>query len=149
MRIHLTTRRHHLCGFDLNLTYPQTGGTFPTLSLPQGLRAKFLDAAAETRVSATSWREAISEDYAARVLNAPARKRADFHERRETEKRWKRDLSQRANGTIDPWYGCDIFNEMRDYAVNFTFPWSTRLSRIHAGQRGILTLHLAHSERWL
>lgn len=38
---------------------------------------------------------------------------------------------------------------MRDYAVNFTFPWSTRLSRIHAGQRGILTLHLAYSERWL
>lgn len=36
----------------------------------------------------------------------------------------KRDLSGRANGTIDPWYGCDIYDEMIDYAVNFSAPWS-------------------------
>ncbi|OJA14522.1 hypothetical protein AZE42_12633 [Rhizopogon vesiculosus] len=37
---------------------------------------------------------------------------------------WKRDLAGRANGTIDPWYGCDVYDEMLDYAINFTFPWS-------------------------
>ena len=35
----------------------------------------------------------------------------------------KRDLSQRSNGTIDSWYGCFIYDELIDYAVNFTFPW--------------------------
>ncbi|KAI0705478.1 alpha/beta-hydrolase [Earliella scabrosa] len=116
--------QHHLCGFDLNLTYPQTGGNFPTLSVPQGLRASLLTAA-EPRVAATSWRDAIAREYSARVLSQSRQKRADFHERRVFERaQWKRDLSQRANGTIDPWYGCDIFDEMRDYAVNFTFPWT-------------------------
>ncbi|KAF8137719.1 Alpha/Beta hydrolase protein [Boletus edulis] len=32
-------------------------------------------------------------------------------------------LHSRANGTIDPWYQCDIYSEMIDYAINFTFPW--------------------------
>ena len=35
----------------------------------------------------------------------------------------KRDLSGRANGTIDPWYGCFIYDEMIDYALNYTYPW--------------------------
>lgn len=38
-------------------------------------------------------------------------------------KRWKRDLSGRANGTLDPWYACDLYDEMLDYAINFTYPW--------------------------
>ena len=37
---------------------------------------------------------------------------------------WKRDLSGRANGTIDEWYECYLYDEMMDYAINFTFPWS-------------------------
>jgi len=41
---------------------------------------------------------------------------------------WKRDLTGRANGTIDPWYGCDVYDEMLDYAINFTFPWCTFLA---------------------
>ena len=36
---------------------------------------------------------------------------------------WKRDLAGRANGTINPWYQCDVYDEMLDYALNFTFPW--------------------------
>lgn len=36
---------------------------------------------------------------------------------------YKRDLSLRANDTIDPWYACNLLEEMYDYAVNFTFPW--------------------------
>ncbi|RPD76193.1 alpha/beta-hydrolase [Lentinus tigrinus ALCF2SS1-7] len=117
--------QHHLCGFDLNLTYPQTGGNFPTLNLTQGLRAQFL-VAAETSVAAvSSWREAIASAYSVCAGTKSAMKRADYHERRDLERlQWKRDISGRPNGTIDPWYGCDIFDEMRDYAVNFTFPWS-------------------------
>ena len=46
-------------------------------------------------------------------------------ERRKREwKKEKRDLSGRANGTIDPWYGCFINFELEDYALNFSVPWS-------------------------
>jgi hypothetical protein len=41
---------------------------------------------------------------------------------------WKRDLSGRANGTLDPWYGCDMFDELLDYALNFTQPWGEHFS---------------------
>ena len=120
--------RHHLCGFDLNLTYPQTGGNFPTLNLTLGLRAQLQAATAgsATASSTSSWREAIAAEYTIRARTNPNLKRADYQERRDVDRLvWKRDISGRPNGTIDPWYGCDIFNEMRDYAVNFTFPWCT------------------------
>jgi hypothetical protein len=35
----------------------------------------------------------------------------------------KSGLAGRANGTIDPWYGCALYDEMIDYALNFTSPW--------------------------
>jgi carboxypeptidase D len=56
--------------------------------------------------------------------------RINRYDRRRYEKRdaWKRDLSGRANGTIDPYYGCDLYDEMIDYAVNFTIPWSEFLA---------------------
>ncbi|KAF9028443.1 alpha/beta-hydrolase [Hymenopellis radicata] len=38
-----------------------------------------------------------------------------------------RDLSQRANGSIDPWYGCLLLDEYIDYAFNFTYPWNETL----------------------
>lgn len=38
---------------------------------------------------------------------------------------WKRDLSLRSNGTIDSWYACFLLDELYDYMVNFTLPWST------------------------
>ena len=50
-------------------------------------------------------------------------KRRDQSEQREGSMK-KRDLSGRANGTIDPWYGCDLYDEMIDYALNFSLPWS-------------------------
>jgi len=34
-------------------------------------------------------------------------------------------LAGRANGTIDPWYGCYLLEEMWDFAKNFSLPWST------------------------
>ena len=50
--------------------------------------------------------------------------------------RWlaRRDLSGRANGTIDPWYGCFIYDEMIDYAFNFSQPWSACAPPLCAGE---------------
>jgi carboxypeptidase D len=51
--------------------------------------------------------------------------RGPINKRREEERRaWKRDLSGRVNGTIDPWYGCDLFTAAIQYAINFTYPWN-------------------------
>ena len=43
----------------------------------------------------------------------------------------KRSLTGRANGTVDSWYGCDVYDEIIDYAVNFTFPWSEFTALCH------------------
>lgn len=52
------------------------------------------------------------------------RKREISEDRLAKRDQWKRDLSGRANGTIDPFYKCDLFDEMVDYALNFSLPWS-------------------------
>lgn len=49
----------------------------------------------------------------------------EHSERLRARDTWKRGLSGRANGTIDPWYQCDLYTEMIEYALNFTFPWCT------------------------
>lgn len=120
------TCRHHLCGFDLNLTYPQVG-TFPTLNLTSGLRAS-LGAAGTSSRAAASLKAAFARELAARQRTS--RDSLDVSERLQKRSEWKRDLSGRANGTLDPWYGCDVFDEMRDYALNFTFPWCKRRSSV-------------------
>ena len=122
-----TASRTHLCGFDLNLTYPQNGH-FPTLNL---VRPTANSALSETLLNPTetrsrTMRERVSEKFTA--VHGPTAldltKRAELHGRREEERQqWKRDLSGRANGTIDPFYGCFLLDELIDYAVNFTFPW--------------------------
>jgi len=52
-------------------------------------------------------------------------------ERFQAQDAWKRNLAGRGHGTIDPWYGCDIYDEMVDYAVNFTFPWCIVVSLLY------------------
>ena len=117
----LQSDRHHLCGFDLNLTYPQTGGTFPPQIVTSG---QIANQTAKQALFTTSSRKQYSE-YAARMHSYPDMRRADALERREEARsQWKRDLTGRPNGTIDPWYGCDVWQEMWDYAFNFTIPWS-------------------------
>lgn len=54
-------------------------------------------------------------------LVAPLHRRAEEHASSQNQ---KRDLSLRANGTIDPWYGCFLFDEMVEYTINYTAPWS-------------------------
>ena len=47
------------------------------------------------------------------------------------------DMSQHANGTIDPWYGCNTFDEMIDYVLNFSVPWGT-LCRVDCVLAGLM-----------
>lgn len=51
----------------------------------------------------------------------------ELQQRESRRKEWikeKRDLTGRANGSIDPFYGCFLGSEIQDYALNFSFPWS-------------------------
>jgi carboxypeptidase D len=103
----------HLCGFDLNLTYPQQGGHFPTLlngwesdeGFVRSLTKDFLkDRKAALRALAAK---------AAQVPPTPAGRQLG-----------RRSLEDRGNGTIDSFYRCALFEEMWDYALNYTVPWS-------------------------
>jgi carboxypeptidase D len=77
------------------------------------------------------------------AVTAAMMKREEVEAREEKRQVYKRDLSGRANGTIDPWvsprlprhiwigsmltvpqYGCFLLDMFIDYALNFTFPWS-------------------------
>ncbi|TFK91411.1 alpha/beta-hydrolase [Polyporus arcularius HHB13444] len=116
----------HLCGFDLNLTYPQNGH-FPTLNLVQPTEDSALSQSLlnPTENRAKSLHATVAEKFTTVHGKPDLTKRFEFHERREEQRQqWKRDLSGRANGTIDPFYGCFLLDELIDYAVNFTFPWS-------------------------
>ncbi|KAI0338858.1 alpha/beta-hydrolase [Trametopsis cervina] len=89
-------RQAHLCALDLNLTYPQKGGRFPPIKLVEGQNRK--------------------HPY-----------QHDLTFATEVAKRYEEGSNAyiwRSNRTIDPWYGCYIWDEMVDYAVNFTYPWS-------------------------
>ncbi|KAJ6452243.1 alpha/beta-hydrolase [Mycena sanguinolenta] len=105
--------QEHLCGYDLNFTYPQNGH-FSTLKDPSfgsifGGARKTNKLSLKT-LAKQSGRYQASSDITKRQLT-----------RREE---WKRDLSNRPNGTLDPFYGCFIYDELLDYATNFTFPWT-------------------------
>ena len=139
--------RRHLCGYDLNLTYPQQGGHFPTLARPsavdpaspwfytgstspfyfsQNLRfhaqAKLL---ALAKVGKNVFiRDTLKKRYVGDGGVSRLRLSKRDVERELKREVYKRDLSLRTNDTIDPWYACNLLEELYDYAVNFTFPWS-------------------------
>lgn len=107
--------REHLCGYDLNFTYPQEGGHFPTLIDPfkttgaAGLAKKKPGAHRRRSGHSTSKGDMVS-----RTLPVE-----------DQIQQWKRDLTSRpSNGTLDPHYGCFLYMELLDYASNFSFPWS-------------------------
>ena len=112
--------REHLCGYDLNLTYPQDGH-FPDIQLvyPNNTGRSavvYAKKSASLYSKKALFREGMSR-YGKRSL---ATRDRPNHVRKELA---KRDLVGRANGTIDPWYGCFIYDEMIDYALNYTYPW--------------------------
>ncbi|KZT24766.1 alpha/beta-hydrolase [Neolentinus lepideus HHB14362 ss-1] len=114
--------QEHLCGYDLNFTYPQNGH-FPTLNFTRGIvDGSYSSARKGNRLNGQSVLTTIADRYAASESKQLAKR--DREMRRELWKAEKRDLSGRPNGTIDPWYGCYIHFELLDYAVNFSYPWS-------------------------
>lgn len=109
----LPVHREHLCGYDLNFTYPQEGGHFPTLIDPFTTTG----AAGIVKQKPTGMHRPLTKrnfgahDAEARILEAQ-------------RQNWKRDLTNLPNGTLHPYYGCFLFDELWDYATNFSFPWS-------------------------
>jgi carboxypeptidase D len=116
--------RAHLCEYDLNLTYPQQGDKFPTLKelLPSRLGAVNGQLSPQILLKANSMHKALIDE-----LVKPRKEDItprDLQLRQDSQAKWKRDLSLRANGTIDPWYGCLLTFQLAEYAFNYTYPWS-------------------------
>ncbi|KAF7795041.1 hypothetical protein EIP86_006185 [Pleurotus ostreatoroseus] len=109
----------HLCGFDLNLTYPQHGH-FPTLRDVSGSSSSQHH---EQALKKNLVKNALVLDAHMRQSNIKARSLEPGSTRMQKRDQWKRDLTGRPNGTIDPQYGCDVYDEMIDYALNFSLPW--------------------------
>ncbi|KAJ7933813.1 alpha/beta-hydrolase [Mycena leptocephala] len=105
--------QHHLCGYDFELKYPPNG-PLPTLFNP--IDGGFPSASSNSRLSFKSaWSKLVSlgQDFSLSKRGQEDRREA-----------WKRDLSGRPNGTLDPTYGCFLFTELVDYALNYSFPWT-------------------------
>ncbi|KAJ6562288.1 alpha/beta-hydrolase, partial [Mycena capillaripes] len=115
--------QEHLCGYDLKLTYPQ-GEVFPTLLDP--INTITWSASVKSGANFDPKRFTLSKK-AITALKARASGMPMVVEKREiatTREALKRSLVGRPNGTLDPFYGCFIWEEMLDYAFNFTFPWT-------------------------
>ena len=118
-----------LCGYDLNITYPQHKPFAPINNTidETDSATPFLDprkrlAKRKLLKSMLSTKRAVPDSNLAPVDRL--KKRNEMKKREEKRQAWKRDLRGRANGTIDPWYGCFLMSEATDYALNFSMPWS-------------------------
>ncbi|KAJ6581885.1 Alpha/Beta hydrolase protein [Mycena capillaripes] len=109
--------QEHLCGYDINLTYPQNG-IIPTVHFTDATDrdVPFLQ---KTKYAKRGLVAEIAQRYA--ELETTERDLISHQRQRGT---WKRDLSLRANGTLDPWYGCALLPEFIDYALNYSAPWN-------------------------
>ncbi|KAJ7083434.1 Alpha/Beta hydrolase protein [Mycena epipterygia] len=112
--ISLVLCREHLCGYDLNLTYPQNGH-FPTLRDPSFGSSIHTSRPVFKTLAASH----------GRLSQAFGSDKREFVRREEHRQSWKRSLAGRPNGTLDPFYGCYIYDELLDYANNFSFPWTS------------------------
>lgn len=133
-----------MCGFDFNLTYPQQS-KFPSVGSPILPTEEFRAAALVNQPSGLLKKRFNALVHGLEATEAGIVRResrpthAEVQAREHKRREWlakknslrHRDLSGRANGTIDPWYGCFLQSEVQDYALNFSLPWSelpTRLS---------------------
>jgi carboxypeptidase D len=129
--------RQHICKYDLNLTYPQNK-PFPSLTDPRqtvGTSGVMSSAKYRNRF----WNNAITQNFAKFGANSGLSAR-DADKREKKRQLWKRGLTGRPNGTLDPYYGCFLWEEMFDYAVNFSFPWSMCFS-LYREHFLLLTFH--------
>ncbi|KAJ3513644.1 hypothetical protein NMY22_g14978 [Coprinellus aureogranulatus] len=113
--------RAHICKYDLNLTYPQQGGVLPDIPAvqPRDRHIAQLLAADSSQQSNLNLFQALAKRYA--ESSVKGLKRRDRELAREL---WKRDSSGGASDGLNPWYGCFLWDELYDYAVNFTYPFT-------------------------
>jgi carboxypeptidase D len=133
--------RTHLCGYDLNLTYPPDG-KLPSIADPNPAQAS--KPATDREIFQGHFKRTLSTlangieahyDAKSRLPVIPSQSQIEAHEIK--KQAWvreitrtthssmiTRDLSGRTNGTIDPYYGCFLVDELMDYALNFSLPWS-------------------------
>ncbi|KAJ3809239.1 alpha/beta-hydrolase [Lentinula lateritia] len=114
--------REHLCGYDVNLTYPQHG-IIPTITDPFTTTSVFLNSQVQLKVPR---KRSLSKRALSVALSSLASRdiESGTAELEERGTILKRNLIGRPNGTLDPTYGCFLWEEMTDYAQNFTFPWT-------------------------
>jgi carboxypeptidase D len=107
----------------LNLTYPQNGH-FRTLRDPrqrEGAPARFAALNRLKKSPLTLLKAVQAKKGKSKLLPV---KRREVLRREERRQEWKRSIAGRPNGTLDPFYGCFLFEEMWDYAFNFSSPWT-------------------------
>ncbi|EIN03589.1 alpha/beta-hydrolase [Punctularia strigosozonata HHB-11173 SS5] len=103
--------QEHLCGYDLNLTYPQTKPLPPV-----SFAGSPSDDGSKQHLKFLS-KKPTRFDLAKRL--------ADGHALRKRDDASANSLrSFDPHSPLDPFYGCDIYDEVMDYALNFTFPWN-------------------------
>ncbi|KAJ7024658.1 alpha/beta-hydrolase [Mycena alexandri] len=136
----------HICKFDLNLTYPQTGGKLPYVRFTKGM----LD---HTLSQLTSRALSPSEDFLAglhgrRVLLTEEVRGGSGREPEGMERdrrEWTREVfaededvvgsapnkfpgippfNTTLSGEMNPFWGCDLLDTVMVYALNLTYPWN-------------------------
>lgn len=105
--------RAHLCNLDINLSYPQLSN-IPTIVLPAELGPQSL--LSSQVATATAKRASLRS-----LLNMGAGSFKASSKRHDSN--FNEFVSGQPSTGINSWYGCDLYDEMIDYALNFTFPW--------------------------
>lgn len=103
------------------MTYPQNGH-FPTLQPQFNADEAFLTRRRQSKASV--FKQLLKQDVKERRAGVVRRSTPADEKRYEKRDQWKGDLTGRPNGTLDPWYQCDVYFAMVEYALNFSLPWS-------------------------
>jgi hypothetical protein len=107
--------KSHLCGYDLKLTYPQTGGHFPVLK--NGLEDRKY-AEIESRQDMLGRFQSLVKH----ISMTKAQARRSFPSASYVFEH--RALQARPDVTLDPHHQCAILNELLYYVRDYVAPWS-------------------------
>ncbi|KAJ3981145.1 alpha/beta-hydrolase [Lentinula detonsa] len=108
--------QNHLCGYDLNLTYPQIGGKFPSIEVKYGSIGDRVQG-----LSRRDWIRNVNPNLPPENLKSPWARRARMQTRTQDN---LSSFNTTLTGEINEYYGCDIRDLMFEYALNYTYPWS-------------------------
>jgi carboxypeptidase D len=109
--------KSHLCGYDLNLTYPQTGGHFPVLK--NGFEDQEL-ADIESRRDMLGRFQSLVKHISMTKAQAQS-PRKSFPPASYTQ---RRTLETRSDVVLDPDAKCAILSELWSYTESYVAPWS-------------------------